>query len=136
VQLLEAHTRSQRLIDLVLASQREFDRRKELYNKLSDVPLGTLLGRGGPSGEPTLYSFGMKGSPPTILPVKTSGNDSFLANWARLVDLRNHIVHGKDPEVTATDRELLIQFERTGFVVFAGIHNDVIRQRRERGIVP
>jgi hypothetical protein len=105
--LLQIHTKSGQLAELILESSSARDRRIKLYNKLADRPLGELL--------------------------ESRGMQAFLTDWSRLSGLRNDIVHGRYFSTVANEADLIRRVHDTCLTTFAEVHNDVQRIIEESG---
>lgn len=99
--LLDLHTRSERLSDFVLDGNWGRERRIRLYNKLSDRSLGELL--------------------------KARNASAFLENWKKLSKLRNQVVHGRYYTGGPKETDLIRSVHKDCLKVFADVHNDVQR---------
>jgi hypothetical protein len=106
--LLDIHTKSEQLAQLILDSNRERDRRIKLYNKLSDCPLGDLL--------------------------QSRNMATFLDEWDHLSELRNEVVHGRYYTGGEQETELIRNVYRNCLKTFAEVHNDVQRMIRMHAI--
>src|SRR5207248_1182595 len=80
--LLRLHTTSDALIDAALEAFQGVERRRELFNRLSSIPMSELL--------------------------HDKRMDEFLSDWSSLVKLRNKLAHGH-AFVTSTRHDDLIR---------------------------
>lgn len=99
--LLSIHAKSQRLAEYVLDSNQGRKRRIDVYNKLSDCPLGDLF--------------------------QSQNMSTFLDDWAKLSDFRNQVVHGRYYTGGAKETDLIQRVQKDCLKAFADVHNDVQR---------
>lgn len=104
--LLQLHTKSRQLLELILDTNRGKERRINLYNKLSDRSLGDLL--------------------------NSSKLANFLEDWKKLAERRNNILHKQFCYSKANVADLVRRILGNCLRAFTAVRNDVQRQIREK----
>ena len=99
--LLGAHVKSREVAEFVIDITRGRDKRIQLYNELSDCPLGNLL--------------------------ESKGIPTFLNDWNRLSKLRDNIIHGNYYADMENETDPIQSVLQDCLKVFAEVHNDVQR---------